>query len=87
MWTVSWHEREKRAQGLRVQRRVGAVSVQGAFGARQDAGRLVVPDRLGGQAVPARQVDRPEPSTVLKVFLHCPANIAEKFQLRVQRYR
>ena len=84
---VSGHEGEERAQGLRVQRRVGAVAMRGAFGGRKDAGRLVVPDRLRGQTVPARQVNRPELSIVLKVSPHCPANIAEKFQPMVQRYR
>jgi hypothetical protein len=84
---MSRHESEEPAQGLRVPRRVGAVAMRGAFSRRKDAGRLVVPDRLGGQAVPTRQVDRPEPSIVLKVSPHCPANIAEKFQENVQRYR
>jgi hypothetical protein len=84
---VSGHEREERAQGLRMPRRVGAVAMRGAFGARQDVGRLVVADRLGGQPVRARQVNRPEPSAALKVPRHCPANIDEKFPLLVQRYR
>src|SRR4051794_21337208 len=64
---VSGHEGEERAQRLRVQRRVGAVTMWSAFGAREDSGRLVVPDRLRGQAVPTRQVNRPELSTVLKL--------------------
>ncbi|GAA3411345.1 hypothetical protein GCM10018952_19610 [Streptosporangium vulgare] len=54
--TVAGHEGEERGQGLRVQRRVGAVAVDGAFGGGQDAVVLVVSDRLGGQAVLARQV-------------------------------
>src|SRR5205814_7639076 len=48
------------------------------FGARKDPGRLVVPDRLRGQAVPTRQVNRPEPFTVSKVSPHCPAATAGK---------
>ena len=71
----------------RVQRGIGAVAVGCAIGGRKDAGLLVVPDRLRGQTVPARQVNRPEPSTVLKVSSHGPDGIAEKFQPKVQRYR
>jgi hypothetical protein len=83
---VSGHEGEERAQRLRVQRRVGAVAMRSAFGARKDPGRLVVPDRLRGQAVPTRQVNRPEPPTVLRVSPHRSANIVDKFQPLVQRY-
>jgi hypothetical protein len=59
--------------------------MRGAFSGRKDPGRLVVADRLRGQAVPARQVNRPELATVLKVLPHCPADIDEKFTLLVQR--
>ncbi len=84
---VAGYQGEKRAQGPRVQRRVGAVAVGCATGGREDAGLLVVPDRLRGQTVSACQIDRPEPFTVLKVSSHGPADIAEKFPPKVQRYR
>ncbi|GAA1240434.1 hypothetical protein GCM10009609_00100 [Pseudonocardia aurantiaca] len=76
---VSGHEGEERVQCLRVQRRVGAVAVRGACGGRKDAGRLVVPDRLCGQTVRSRQVNRPELSAALKVPCHRSADIDEKF--------
>jgi hypothetical protein len=84
---VSGHEGEERAQCLRVQRRVGAVAMRGAFSRRKDPDRLVVPDRLRGQTVSSRQVNRPELTLVLKVSYHRSADIAEKFTPLVQRYR
>lgn len=84
---VSRPEGEERAQGLRVPLGVGAVAMRGAFSGRKDPGRLVVADRLRGQTVPARQVNRPELATALKVSPHRPANINEKFSWSVQRYR
>jgi hypothetical protein len=65
---------------------LGAVTMRSAFGARKDPGRLVVPDRLRGQPVPARQVNRPEPSAVLRVSPHCPADVADNFQLSVAHF-
>jgi hypothetical protein len=73
---VSGHEGEEGAQRLRVQRCVGAVAIPSAFGAREDPGRLVVPDRLRGQPVTTRQVNWPEASTILRVFPHYLPNIA-----------
>jgi hypothetical protein len=61
--TVTGREGEGCAQGLCVQRRVGAIAVDGAFGGGQDAGVLVVPDRLGGQAVLTRQIHWPHECT------------------------
>lgn len=84
---VAGHEGKKRAQGPRVQRGVGAVAVGCATGGRKDAGLLVVPDRLRGQTVPARQINRPEPITTLKVSPHGADDIPGKFQPKVQRYR
>jgi hypothetical protein len=84
---VSGHERQERAQGLRVPVRVGAIAMRGAFGAGKNAGRFVVPDRLGGQTGLSRQVNRPELPIVLMVSRQWPANIAERFQRVVQRYR
>lgn len=84
---VAGHEGKERAQRPRVQRGVGAVAVGGATGGRKDAGLLVVPDRLRGQTVPARQINRPEPITALKVSPHGADDIARKFQPKVQRYR
>jgi hypothetical protein len=61
--------------------------MRGALRGGQNPGRLVVADRLRGQAMPAGQVDRPQPAAALKVSRHCPADIDEKFYLMVQRYR
>jgi hypothetical protein len=83
---VSGHQSEERAERLRVQRRVGAVAGRGAFGFWKDPGRLLGPDGLRRQAVPAGQVDRPEVSIVLRLPSHLDLNLVEKFQPTVQRY-
>src|SRR5262249_46517904 len=68
------NEGQESAQCPRVGRRVGAVASRGPVSVGQDPGCLVVPDRLGGQSVPAGEVNRPESTTVLKVLPHANAH-------------
>ncbi|GFN00009.1 hypothetical protein Sfulv_48190 [Streptomyces fulvorobeus] len=82
---VAGQEGEKRAQRRRVPRGVGAVAVGGATGGRKDAGLLVIPDRLRGQVVFARQINRPQVFTPLKLSSHDPQDIRQKSQPDLQR--
>src|SRR5690606_39842136 len=72
---------EERMQRSRVQRRVRAIAMRRASGGREDAGRLIVPDRLGGEAVRACQVDRTEPTTGLKVTPHITRQTLQKVSI------
>lgn len=80
LMAVSGQQGEEGTQGRRVQRGIGAVAVGCATGGRKDADLLVVPDRLRGQTVPARQINRPEPFDALKLLRHEPAYTAKRFQ-------
>lgn len=85
--SVGRGEGEEGPQRVGMQQCVGAVARGSAFGDRKDPGRLVIPDRLRRQAVPTRQVNRPEVTVGLKVSRRQPADFVEKFQSLIQRYR